>query len=346
MKLYYIWIFTTLFFFSVSAASHEGFKPAKLLERGLPIIPFQSIKADNGLVELTFMVNKLGKPSNIAIIRSSLPYFESKAVRALSTFRYEPALLNSKPVDSRAHIRLEFGHLHANVRPQHSRSRINWTSYIKLHRTIMKELSKQKPDRDKVIRFLKKIRNLPYKNFYSVTRTEIAQLKYSMKFESREQQLEQLHLLMMHANVNERGRPVLKAHNKLNFQLAMLRLMLALEHHAEVINKYNEFSNVPEVANAFSSEIKRLKMHHNNTAVFERKATISERGNRFLPLLKRSFQIDLLAGEVDTLELRCDAKYAKFEFKAGTQHKLPTAWGRCELQLNGQSGSTVSVLQR
>ena len=53
-----------------------------------------------------------------------------------------------------------------------------------------------------------------------------------------------------------------------------------------------------------------------------------------------------MVGKLYTFELRCDAKYAKFDFKPNAQYNIPPSWGHCELQMNAESGSVISVLQQ
>jgi len=63
----------------------------------------------NGWVELEFTVRTDGSTGDI-VVTNSYPrnLFDSSAVRAISQWRYKPVLLNGKPVDQRAAVRIRF----------------------------------------------------------------------------------------------------------------------------------------------------------------------------------------------------------------------------------------------
>jgi TonB family protein len=63
----------------------------------------------DGWVELEFTVRTDGSTSDIVVTNSSpRRLFDSSAVRAVSQWRYKPVMLNGKPVDQRAAVRIRF----------------------------------------------------------------------------------------------------------------------------------------------------------------------------------------------------------------------------------------------
>jgi len=173
---------------------------------------------------------------------------------------------------------------------------------------------------------------------------ELAQNRYAIKFGSK--QLEPLLNIMMYEDVEWREKRALDASTKSTIELSILKLLFDLSYYAEALEKFNEYSiGNAQVVSAFFGSIEKIKQIQLGEDVIERRLDIYRRGYTFLPLLKRSFVITPLVGQLYTIELRCDANHARFEFKQDAQYDIPESWGRCELQMNGQPDSTISVLQ-
>lgn len=326
----------------------NDFKEAELVTTVLPKFEVYTNRPDrfvgSGMIELVFMVDKTGKATEIEIVRSSLPRYEGQALAAISKYKYQPATLNSKPVESRQMARIEFDTSRLSNR---ARPMLPPRGYMSHYNRLSRELDKEEPREREIERLLRKLRFIRFRTFFSSVHTELAQNRYATKFGSKEKQLEPLLNIMMYEDVEWRGKLALDASTKSTIQLSILKLLLDLGYYAEALEKYNEYStgNV-EVIGAFSGSIEKIKQVQLSEYVVERRVDIDSRGYSFLPLLKRSFVINATVGQLHTFELRCDTNYASFEFKQDVQYHIPASWRRCELQMNGEPDSTISILQQ
>lgn len=320
-----------------------NYTPAKLLESSLPT-PFK----DSGVIELTFMVDKFGEVKESAILRSTLPdYFEKEAMRALSKYKYQPAMLNSEPIGSRQTARLEFDHSRVSNRFGFTNPMDAPEGYMSLYNKLAKQLKKSEPNKRKATNTLKKLMELPYKTFFTSVHTELAQYQFHLTFGTKEQRLESLLNVIMYEDVEWGGKRALDQETKSTIQIGVLGLMLELGQNAEFIEKYNEYSKGNEqIVEEFSPYIDRVSKIQLSDEVIARRATISLQGSTFLTLLKRTFFIEVAKGEVEEFLLRCDTKFLKVEFKRNEQYQLPESWGTCQLQLVGEPLSLVKVIQQ
>lgn len=324
------------------------FREAELITTVLPDFRINTVRPDryvgSGVIEFVFIVDKKGQPKEIEIVRSSLPRYEDSALAAISKYKYQPATLNSKPIESRAIARVEFDVSRFSIR---SRPMSPPYGYMNLYNRLSREFDKEEPNESKAKNLLRKLKYMRVRTFFSSVHTALAQNRVAMKFGSKDQQLEPLLNIMMYADVEWRGKRALDASTKSTIELSILKLLFDLRYYAEALEKYNEYSNGnAQVVSAFFGNIEKLKRIQLSEEVIERRVDIPSRGYTFLPLLKRSFVITPLVGELHTFELRCDANYSRFEFKQDAQYDIPASWGRCELQMNGKPDSTISVLQQ
>ena len=152
---------------------------------------------------------------------------------------------------------------------------------------------------------------------------------------------------MMFEDVEWGGKRAVDDNVKKTVQFAILKLMLDLGYNAEALEKYNQFSaSNPEISDTFSGYMEKIKQIQEGGSVLERRVTLSREGRTFLSLLKSSFVIEPITGRMDNFLIRCERRFARFEYEAEAQYDIPAAWGKCEMQLNGEPETLVSVLQQ
>ncbi|RBP51151.1 energy transducer TonB [Arenicella xantha] len=332
------------------AVQAQEFVPAKVIESSVSENLYEGIwpsRIDSGVAELVFMVDKTGQPKEIEVLRSSRSFFNGPAIKTIETYRYQPATVNAEPVESRQVARVEFDHSKiANIRgfvnPMDAPD-----GYMSLYNRLRKELNKESPNHRKAVHTLNKIHRLRYKTFFTEVHTQLARYYLAVEFGSKEEQLEPLLKVMMFENIEWGGKRALDDETKNTIQLAILKLMLDLGHNAEALKKYSEFSATnSDVSNAFSSYMQKIKQIQQSDSVLERRVTLTPDGKAFLSLLKKSFVVELVTGSVDNFLIRCERRFARFEYNPEAQYDIPAAWGECEMQLNGAPDTLVSVLQQ
>jgi len=308
---------------------------------------FWPSRIDSGVVELVFMVDKMGKPIEIEILRSSQPFFDSPAIKTVASYQFKPARVNANPVDSRQVARVVFDHskianITGFVKPMSAPK-----GYMSLYKRLRKELKKETPSQRKAMQALNKIHRLRNKTFFTGVHTQLARYYLAEKFGSKEQQLDPLLKVMMFEDVEWGGNRALDAEVKRTLQFAIVKLMLDLGYNAEALEKYDEFAfSNPEISATFSGYMQKIKQIQEGDSVVERRVTLSRDGRTFVSLLKHSFVVEPITGRIDDFLIRCERRFARFKYDAEAQYDIPAAWGDCEMQLNGEPETLVSVLQQ
>lgn len=308
---------------------------------------FWPSRVDSGGVELVFIVDKAGQPIEIEVLRSSQPFFDAVAIKTVASYQFKPARLNANPVDSRQVARVMFDHskianISGFVKPMDAPE-----GYMSLYNRMRKELKKENPIQRKAMQALNKIHRLRNKTFFTAVHTQLARYYLAEKFGSKEQQLEPLLKIMIFEDVEWGGKRALDNEIKKTIQFAILKLMLDLGHNAEALEKYNQFvASTPEISDTFLAYMQKIKQIQGGDSVLERRVTLARNGRAFLSLLKKSFVVEPITGRIDNFLIRCERRFARFEYQAEAQYDIPEAWGDCEMQLNGESEALVSVLQQ
>ncbi|MDP9088537.1 MAG: energy transducer TonB [Pseudomonadota bacterium] len=81
----------------------------KLLKSVQPVYPYKAQGKAEGWVDVEFTVSESGKVQDVAVHAASAPgTFDDAAVKAVSKWRYQPVMLDAKPVAVRTQIRIRF----------------------------------------------------------------------------------------------------------------------------------------------------------------------------------------------------------------------------------------------
>jgi TonB family protein len=91
-------------------------RPPQPIERTVPIYPAE-LSGKPGRAEIDFIIDREGRVQLPRIASATEPQFGWAAAAAVSLWRFEPPLLEGKPVDARARLPLEFTARPANEAP-------------------------------------------------------------------------------------------------------------------------------------------------------------------------------------------------------------------------------------
>ena len=341
----------------------ENFKLATLVEPLDPEYPKKGFSdrsgvqsTDSGLVELSFMVNDQGSPNEIAVVNASHPKFIEQAIKAIRSGKFSPAYLNGKAINSKLSLAVEF--VFTATDRQDSRGSTSNVGirrvrglpdrYSSFYEKFNEEMQGSSPNERKASTLLKKMEIINHQNFYSLAYLSLAKYRFSEKFGTKEQSADALKdLIAFDGRVTEKHQ-ILKDDLELTILTGLLKLQIEAGQFAEAIRNYKAFSIVePKIESMFSAPMEKIiAIKDNKESVTERKISLGEPGDTHLPLLKRSFMLDEVEGNVSDLKLRCDTRFAKLAYKADGQYDIPVKWGECDLQIIGDIGTTATLLQQ
>jgi len=103
-------IFTLAIGFLIApTATSAKFIQAKPIKRAPPFYPRKElIQANDGLVEIIFMVDYNGEIFEPVVINSTSRFLEKPALAAVRKYKYQPTSFNDKPVSSQQSILIRF----------------------------------------------------------------------------------------------------------------------------------------------------------------------------------------------------------------------------------------------
>lgn len=323
----------------VAQAKTNVFVESELISHELPDYPYsQRRENSSGAVQLIFMVNKEGKPFEIMVANSSLNAFTVVTVPALKKYRYEPATLNGKPVESRQTLRVKF-----RIDKQKQGASADFTRYYKKLKT---ELERENPENKRATKFIRKMEKASVKNLYALTYSGLAWLEYSMHFGTADDKIDALKDIVLFDIEEEKEHKVLSKAASISVMGNLLELLINTGRYGEALSYYKRLQPKSEkISTTFSDAITQIKNIQTSDASFIREITINNDGFVQLNLFKRSFQIEPIQGKIDTLKFRCDTKYFEVAFSVDASYQIPESWGQCNLQVLGPPGTSAKLLQ-
>jgi len=162
--------------------SKDVYTEPKLINRTSPNYPPHELEdANAGAVEVIFMVDKTGKTFEPILGYTSKPQFGIYALNAIKNYRYKPATLNGKPIDSLKRLRVDFA-----VQDQDDQVS---QQFRKHYRTASKELSKENPNKNKIKKRINSMANSSHMSPYSYRHLNSIKHHYASLFKDEQAQI-------------------------------------------------------------------------------------------------------------------------------------------------------------
>ena len=351
-------IFCLTIFLASAAGGENLLKEAELVKKAQPHYPghrrtldfnarnplIGGTSTDVGLVELVFMIGKNGKPYEVSVTRSTSPIFEEEAVNTILRYEYRPAKIQNTVIDSKGTALVESEFWRETSFPGTMGAPEGFHSF---YNKFTKELEKISPDEYRARRYIEKMANLSDQTYVSLSHLELARYKYARIFATHAKAIEALYGIMLFEGIVKHKRSVLEEDVADMVVVHLLKLLLENGRPAEVLALYTSYhEKISKLPKLYSAAIETTIKLQESNVVIERKLVLTSRGDVHLPLFKRVFTIDQVVGELSAIKLRCDTNFAEMQYQEGAQYALPEAWGKCDLQLIGEPGTTASVLQQ
>jgi TonB family protein len=342
-----------LVWFQPAVAESNTFESATILSKIQPSFAGYSepensdnLDTDSGLVNVSFMVNHDGQPYEVTVISSSHSKFEAAAVSAIEAASYSAASLNGKAVNSRLNHMVEF--IYSPKAGSKGRNKGLPNRFSGMYEKFNTEIQRSSPSQNKSTKYLEKMANIPNQNFYSLSYLSLARYRYAEEFGTPQEQINALEELIEFDSRASKKHKMLKGELKQTVLTALLKTQLDSSHFAEVLKNYKLFSKDDEqIKNGFASAYTKIQSISNDAnSVTQRVIKIPARGELHLPLLKQSFLLDQVDGDIESFKMRCDKRFAKLPYQADGQYDIPASWGDCDLQIDGTAGTTATLLQQ
>lgn len=328
--------------FSVAKQSDNKeleFEPPKLITKFKPVYPKSLLKeSSSGVVELGFMVNAEGTPYEVMVLRSSHPDFEKPAIKELKNSKYSPALLKGKPYENYKELRVNFqvGDEQGVIR-----------SFSREYRRIRELFNKENPDQKLIFNRIKKLEESYFLTLYAISHLNKLKYTYQEKFGDLDGKIDALETIVLHENSTLYKDGFI---DKKNTKAVYQKLFLLYLEKADYSKAYAVYQKIvkidPELKQSYQEAITKLNAISKDETAYEYKIKIPSRGYSNLNLWKRNFSFLKLEGKLETIKLRCDLKFKELPFQFESLYQIPKSWGDCNLQIIGDEGSKVSLIQQ
>jgi len=342
---------------AVVSANSTDFSPAKLLSNERLRHPDQhynqrnqNASYDSGVVELIYIVDKLGRPMHISVIRSTMPKFEQAAIDTIKTYRYQPAVLAGQAIQSvhKTNIVFELNRTSIGFDRWYLRDegKQQDEQFSKLYKKLKKALRAKNPDFEKSESLLKKMTKIRSRSFSRLVNMNLAALEFAETFNRPKQQLSALSNLVWLDEISYEGKQQNNSTSMSRVRSGLINLLIKYGRNAEAEAIYQRYVESDELIRekfaVIISQIEAIKLGEQAVARTEQ---ISASGNTHFLLLKRRFTLDQVDGEIDAIQLRCSKKFSTLDYQQNAEYMLPSAWGQCFVEVLGKAQSAFRVLE-
>lgn len=289
-------------------------------------------------VRVGFMIDKKGEPTELVVLESSNPDFDSYAFSYVRKYRYKPALFYGEPRESYMTSVVPFWtYKTPAVLPEFAQS----------YEEIKSLLDKPSLNTDLVSKKLKTLEEKEKFNFYAIIQINMLKNALAIKMDSTENQIQALEQILMFEGERYFRGGVIDQNSKLSAYKQLFNLYLKKGDYSKAKGAFYSARNLsPEFGEQNKEVFNKIEDISKNDSAFEFELAIPNRGYTTTGLLKRNFSFLDLEGKIETLKLRCDLKFKELPFQLETLYKTPKSWGYCNLQIIGDKGSKVSLIQQ
>lgn len=290
-----------------------------------------------GTVELNLMVDTTGKPFEVVVTNSTgAKEFGEAALKAVNRWTFEPASLNGEPIVGSKRLLLKF---QMDAEPAGaSRQFIN----------AYKKFSEGLPalSREETEQLLGQLSAAGGNNRYESAFMSQAHYMFAGRYGSTIEQMEHLDASLSFSRVKEDA-VFLPEESALAARRELMKLQIKNQYFKEALTTYAYFIAVEdkEAVEAFKPVVDQVREIENNDIAYEIPVTLDDMGNFDIDLLKHNVYITAVAGKVDEFKLRCETKYFGLPVEADISYDIPETLGSCSLQILGEPGSTMKLVQ-
>jgi len=285
-----------------------------------------------GWVQLNFMVSAEGKPYEVVVTDSTgIEAFETAALRTVTGWTFEPALMDGVPIDAGSSFKIKFALSGPGTGARSSFVR----GYKKLSKFISDD-DKESADAE--------LAGLNVQNLYEDAYVNLARYNYYKKWGDERQQLAALRRAIAHeTDANYLPKKVF-----VSALLSMFMLEVVTQDFARALATWKvlETQGVDErKMTALQGAVDDILTLTGDDRTYDVSGTIGPSSSWYYRLLKNSFSVHVASGVVAEIRLRCKKKYVFFPYEPDIQYRISDNSGSCGIELVGDPGTTFSLVQ-
>lgn len=308
---------------------------AKPLNRVAPKYPISAARnGQEGWTTVSFIIEKDGSVSSPIIEDSSgNKKFNKETLKALKKWQYQPATENGVPVQQcNQSVRMDFS-LAGDGTGGATRRFVS--KYKDISQLILdKDLDSAKTAMDK-------LKAKPRWNLYEDGWFANLQAAYYRATGDKQQHLASLSRLIS-------AKKYIPQDMRLNALVEAFSLNIQLKNYADALSNYKKMAKMPEAQGA-SARVKpyvdKINALVEGDVPIIKSGTIGTKSIWHHQLVRNSFGLKELQGELHKMEVRCQNKVFTYQVRDDKAWNIPEKWGKCNVYVHGEENSSFKQVE-
>lgn len=326
-------------------AIHESSRrltPAKQIRRSPPRYPGSELrKGTQAWVNVAYCIDESGTPRNVTIVDSvGRPRFETAAIEAVEAWQFEPALIDGEPSwQSRNQTVITFAIEQANEGARRK--------FVKAFRKIGRLIDEdQLEEADELFTRVYETHEL---SLYELSKLWAQRVRY----EGKKGDMHKLDLALHRATASKGQWIDEDSYVRLLKLRAQVELQIGKYHEAR--RTFRELAaaageDAEEVA-ALQPAMETLRSMIDGNEILRIEAEVKGKDEcyycndswHFSPV-RNDFTFQNVTGSLKSIEMRCNHKRFESEVADLVEWHIPDSWGRCNVHVYGEPGTTFDLL--
>ena len=315
----------------------ETYTPPQIADTVPPFYPGTALQTgQEAWVELNFMVDKEGKPFELMVTESTgSERFSESALNAVQKWTYEPARRGGEPIVGSVTTRISF------MLGGATGARSAFANRYRVFARTMED-----GNEEEIKSALDRLVQSGARNHYENAYLGYARFMYAQKFEDPLTQMR--HLLAALSYTREPDQKVYLPDEQARYaRIELLRAQVLNNYLAEALQTYSYFEKKgdEEIVELFKPAIGSIKALEHSGPAYAIPLTLSPAGSSYVMLLKHKVYVQNVVGKVAEFKLRCTEHYIGFAAEPDVSYDVPDEWGDCTLEIIGDAGTTLELVQ-
>lgn len=315
---------------------------AKPIDRVVPKYPRGAARMGReGWAKLSFVIEKDGSVSNILVMDTvGHKAFAKKAIQALKKWKYSPALENGKPVQQcNTAVQLDF--LMSPDSPRNPGGpTIVSQKFFRIYRTAIKALDDK--DLELAKEKINKIDHLKVWKLADASYANLLKAKYANLINNDKDEL-------MYLNSSLSRRTKTFDDDTYFFILQQIyALNIKLNHFSKAYSTLTEILSLEKAKpdlDVYKQHKAKLDAYINSDKDIIINGDLADKPFWFYTLLRNSFSLVKLTGDIRELDIRCANKRHVFSVGENSTWDIPKKWQKCSVYVKGDKNSTFKLVE-
>lgn len=327
--------------FSIAAQSESNLHLSTIvnatpLERKPPRYPRNvALKGGEGWVILSYVVNEDGSVASPIVEESSgQSGFERAALKAIKDWQYSPATKDGKPIKQcKNSVMFSFNMSEATEAAS--------KSFVRSYRKINAVLEDGNLSEANIL--IEKLADKGRWNRYEEAYFNLLKARYFVLTKELKEELE------AHKGIIWHGKDIVKSELYASALVNAINLQAQLQEYKGALNNYKALMEM-EGLEAYKTAVQPI-VDGINTLISDKDkmlviaAEVKQDDVWTHALVRPSFSIAEVKGNLHTLEVRCDNQFSQFKFAENMQWNIPKSWGECNVVVFGEPNSSFKLIE-